>query len=121
VANAKTEVANATQDLKEARREVRTSWQENWVSFKRDNDKTISENERHIIDLRREVNDIDAPYRAKYTARIDNFERGNIDLRDRVNNCKDEGDVSWETFKKDVKREADELDASRKDIIIKNS
>jgi hypothetical protein len=121
VENAKVEVANATQDLKEAKREMRTGWQEDWLNFKRDNDKVIAENERHIIDFRKEVSDIDAPYRAKYSVRIDAFEQRNNDLRDRVNNCKDEGDVSWEAFKKDVKRETDDLNATRKDITIKNS
>ena len=121
VENAKENVAIANQDLKGAKREVRAQWQEAWLNFKRDNDKEIADNERNIIELRKEVNGVDSRYRAKYNVRIDEFERRNNELRDRVNNYKDAGDEKWEEFKKDMKRDMDDLNASRKNIIIKNN
>ncbi len=120
VVEAKESVANANQDLKEAAREVRAQWQENWLTFKRDNDKDIAANERRIIELRKEVNDVDARYRATYSARIDELERGNNELRDRVNNCRDEGDARWEEFKKDTKRNMDDLKSLLSNLTIKN-
>jgi len=121
VENAKEKVADANQDLKEAKREARTEWQEAWLKFKRDNDKDVAENERRIIELRKEVNDVDARDRAKYTIRVDELERRNNDFRDRVNNTKDEGDVRWEEFKKDMKHDMDDLKSSLKTITIKNN
>jgi uncharacterized protein involved in exopolysaccharide biosynthesis len=108
------------QDLKEARREVRAEWQENWLKFKRDNDKAIADNERRIIDLRKEVSGIDTRYRAKYNVRIDELEKKNNELRDRVNNYKDDGDESWEKFKKGMEHDLDDLKSSLKNTAIKN-
>lgn len=121
VKDAKNEVAEANQDLKEATREVRAQWQEDWLKFKRDSDEEIAINERRIIQLRKEVNDIDTRYRAKYTTLIDDIERRNNERRDRVNNYKDEGDERWEQFKKDMQRETDDLKSSLGSITIKNS
>jgi hypothetical protein len=120
VENAKEKVADAKQDLKEARREVRAEWQENWLKFRRDNDKEIADNERRIIDLRKEVSGIDTRYRAKYNVRIDELEKRNNELRDRVNNYKDEGDESWEKFKKGMEHDLDGLKSSLKNTTIKN-
>lgn len=117
---ARDNVVDANQNLKEAKREARAEWQEDWLKIKRDNDKEIADNERRIIDLRKEVNDIDMRYRAKYTTRIDELETKNNQLRDRVDNAKDEGDIAWVQFKKDTKQDLADLKVSLKDITIKN-
>lgn len=121
VENAQEKVSNANQDLKEAKREARAEWQDAWLKFKRDNDKDVADNERRIIELRKDVTKVDARYRGNYNTRIDELERRNNGLRDRVNNAKDEGDANWEEFKKDIKRNMDELKSSLKSITIKNS
>lgn len=121
VENAKEKVADANQDLKEAKREVRAEWQENWLKFKRDNDQDIAANERRFLDLRKEVNDVDTRYRAKYNTRIDELERRNNELRDRIINYKDDGDPRWEEFKTEIKRDMDDLKSSVSNITIKNS
>ena len=121
VGNAKEKVASANQDLKEAKREARSEWQEAWLKFKRDNDSDIADNERRIMELRKEVSKVNTRYRANYTVRIDTLELRNNELRDRVNNYKDEGDAKWQEFKNDSKRDMDELKSSLKKITIKNS
>ena len=121
VENAKEKVATANQDLKEARRDAGTEWQEDWLKLKRDNDQEIAGNERRIIEIRKDVNTVDAPYRAKYNTRIDEFERRNNELRDRVNNYKNVGDEKWVEFKKDIKRDMDDLKSSLKNFTIKNN
>ncbi len=121
VENAKEKIADANQDLKEAKREARAEWQENWLKFKRDNDEEIASNERRILELRKDVKDVDARYRGKYNTRIDELEHRNNDLRDRVNNYKDAGDERWEEFKKDMKRDMDDLRSSLKNVTIKNN
>lgn len=121
VDSAKEKVATANQDLKEARRDAGTEWQEDWLKLKRDNDQEIAGNERRIIEIRKDVNTVDAPYRAKYNTRIDEFERRNNELRDRVNNYKNVGDEKWVEFKKDIKRDMDDLKSSLKNITIKNN
>ena len=121
VENAKDKVADANQDLKEAKREARAEWQEDWLKFKRGNDKDIADNERRIIELRKEVNSVNTRNKAKYSPRLDDLERRNNELRDRVNNYKDEGDAKWGEFKKEVKRDMEDLASSLKHITIKNS
>jgi len=120
VADAKDKVAAATQDLKEARRDAGAVWQEAWLKFKRDNDEIIAANERRILELRKEVTAVDARFRATYTARINEFETRNNELRDRVNNVKDEGNARWETFKSDTKHDLEDLTSSLKSITIRN-
>jgi len=121
VENAKENVIDATQDLKEATREARTEWQEAWVKFKGDYDKEIAGNERRIIDLRKEVKAIDMRYRDQYTVLIDKLESRNNDLRLRVNNITDEGDAKWEDFTKAMKRDMDDVKLSLKNITVKNN
>lgn len=121
VENAREKVADARQDLKEAKREARTEWQQDWVNVKRDNDKDIADNERRNIDLRKDVKGVHKRYRARYNVRIDDCERRNNELRDRVNNYKDEGDERWVEFKKDLKRDMDDLKSSLKKITVKNN
>jgi hypothetical protein len=121
VENAKESVIDATQDLKEAKREARTEWQEAWVKFKGDFDKEIAGNERRIIDLRKEVNAIDMRYRDRYTVLIDKLESRNNDLRLRVNNITDEGDAKWEEFTKAMERDMDDVKLSLKNITVKNN
>jgi vacuolar-type H+-ATPase subunit H len=120
VENARDKVTDAKQDLKEAKREARTEWQEDWLKFKSGYDKDIADNERRNIELRKEVNEVHKRYRARYNVRIDEFERRNNELRDRVNNYKDEGDGNWVEFKRDMKRDMDELKSSLKTINVKN-
>jgi len=112
------DVANANQDLKDARREVRADWQEEWLAFKRTNDMAIAENERRFIELRSKAIDVDLTSRAAYTGRIDACERRNNDIRDRVNNYKDEGVAEWQIFKKAIGRDIDDLNMSCQNIMI---
>jgi hypothetical protein len=121
VAAARTDVATANQDLKEAKREVRALWQEDWLKFKRDYDVDIAANERRFIELKEEVNGLDVRYRNQYRIRINELEPRNNELRERVNNAKDEGDAKWEEFKKSARRDMDELKVSLKSITIRNS
>jgi len=112
-------VANVNQGLKGATRAVRPAWQEAWLTFKRDNDTDIADNERRITALRKEVGKANSRFRASYNMRIDELERRNNKLRDRVNNCKDEGDAKWVAFKHGAKRDMDGLKSLLKKTTIK--
>lgn len=120
VETAKEKLAEAKQDLKEASRDARADWQEAWLTVKRDYDKEVAINERRIIDLRKEVATIDMRYRSTYNIRIDDLERRNTELRERLNHYNNQGDQQWEEFKTGLKREMDDLQSSLKNITIKN-
>jgi cell division septation protein DedD len=120
VADAKEKVGEATEDLQSAQRDERSEWKQSWLSFKNDFDKDLTDNEAGIAARRAEVEKIDAGNRSRYNASLDDAERKNNELRDRVNNYKDEGDAKWELFKTDTRRELDDLKATIKDISIKN-
>ena len=120
LSDAKENVSEATQDLQDATHEARAEWKESWVSYKNDFDKELADNETSIAALRSEVAAIDASYRSKYNESIDQAERKDNELKDRVNNYQDEGDAKWELFKTDTSRELDELQATLKNITITN-
>lgn len=120
VLDAKENMAEATQDLHDATQEARAEWKASWVSFKNDFDKDLADNEASIATLRAEVAGIDGSYQSKYNEIIDEAERKNNELKDRVNNYKDEGDAKWELFKTDATRDLDDLKAAIKNISITN-
>jgi hypothetical protein len=113
--------ANATQDLKKATREVRPGWQEAWLKFKRENDTDIAENELRINELRKQVGKANTGFRASYNVRIDELERRNNELRNRIDNYRDQGDAKWAAFKNGSKRDMDNLKSLLKKTTIKNS
>jgi hypothetical protein len=92
-----------------------------WLEFKRENDTDIAENERRIIELRKQVGKANTCFRASYNARIYELERRNNELRDRTNNYRDEGDVKWAAFKRGCKRDMHNLKSLLKKTTIKNS
>lgn len=120
VSDAKAKVADADQDLKTATQDERAEWKQSWLSYKDDVDKDMADNATSIATLRAEVAKIDKRYQANYKQSLDEAERKNNELKDRVNNYKDEGDAKWELFKTDTKRELDELTATIKNISIKS-
>jgi hypothetical protein len=120
VSEAKENVADATQDLKQATDEARADWKQNWLSYKSDVDKGVADNETSIAALRTEVAKLDTSYQAKYTARLDDAERKNHELKNRVTDYQDEGDAKWELFKTDTTRELGELKTTIKSIFVTN-
>lgn len=120
VADARESVAEANQDLNEASRDARTDWQEDWLGFKREINEDVSKNERRIMELRSEVAQIDTQYQDEYNVMINDAERRNYELRDRVNNYYNEGDQKWMVFKTDVRQDFDDLETSIRNIMVKN-
>ena len=121
VASARDNVAAANQDLNEASRDARVAWQEDWVKFKGEINEDLSKNERRILDLRAEVAKLDTQYQEQYTTRINDAERRNVELRDRVNNYQDQGDEKWAVFKTDVRQDFDDLEVTIRNIDVRNS
>jgi predicted nucleic acid-binding Zn-ribbon protein len=111
----------ARQEMKVAATPARPEWLENWRKFKQENDRDVVSNQRRIDDLRKEVGALDSVHRGTYNDRIGECERRNNDLRDRVNNCRDEGDAKWGEFKKKVKQDMDDLNSSLKNFTVRNN
>jgi len=117
---AREEVAEATHELNVATQEARADWLENWATFKRETDERMTAIDRRISELRLEVARVDVRYQDEYNKRIDDVERMNNELRARVSDYKDEGDVKWEAFKAEVARDLDALDTAVKNIVVDN-
>lgn len=114
------DVASLNQGGREASKEVRPAWQEAYRKFKRQNDIDIAENERRIIELRKNVGNASMRFRTSYTLRIDELERRNNELRDRTDNYRGQGDAKWAAFMYSSKRDMDKLKSLLKKTIIKN-
>jgi hypothetical protein len=114
----KQDVVEATQELNEAQRAARAEWQQDYISFKRDVTAKVAANEQLILERRSEVARLAENAQEQYDDMLDDVEHKNYELRDRVNNAMDEGDVAWGQFKKDVTQAFDDLEASIKSINV---
>lgn len=115
VEDAKENVEQANQELKDARVEYEKEWQQ----FNTDAELKINANEKKIADFKALIKTASGKSKAKYEKEVIELEQKNIELRKRIREYKYEGKDSWETFKKDFNDGLDYIGNTLNDIFTK--
>jgi len=115
VENAKENVRQANQDLKDAQAEYLKEWQQ----FKNDVELKISANEKSINEFKEEIKRASPTFKAKYEKEVVVLEQKNIELKKKITEYKYEGKDKWEEFKRDVNKDMDIVGNAIKDLFTK--
>ncbi len=112
VQNAKGNVGDAKQELKDARTEYLVEWQ----TFKRESELAIAANEKRIDAFKEKMETAGAKSKAKYSKDVAALEQRNRDLKKKLEDYKDEGQSKWEEFKVNFKHDMDGIGKTMTDI-----
>ena len=115
VENAKENVRQANQDLKDAQAEYLKEWQQ----FKNDVELKISANETSINEFKEEIKRASPTFKAKYEKEVVVLEQKNIELKKKITEYKYEGKDKWEEFKRDFNKDMDIVGNAIKDLFTK--
>ncbi len=117
----KQEITEPNQNLKDTRNDPQAEYQQTVANFAREANNGIAENERRILDLRKQASDIDARYNAGYYGQLDKLERRNKELAERVKNFEDSDEEErWSQFRDDVKRDLADLTSDLEEFALAN-
>jgi chromosome segregation ATPase len=112
VEDAQEKVQDAKEDLKDAKRELNAEY----PAYRTDTEKRIADNEKRIAELKETINKPGKkPLDDARAKRVDELERKNAELRSRLYGYEQERS-DWESFKRELNHDMDELDASIKDV-----
>ena len=115
VEDAKENVNQANQELKEAQAEYDREWQQ----FKTDAEFKIDANQKRIDELKLEIKTASKKFKAKYEKEIIADEQKNIELRKKIADYKYEGKDKWAEFKLEFNRDVEIVGKSLSDIFTK--
>ncbi len=116
VEEAKSEVAEANQDLKEAKEEYITEIE----AYKKETADKITANEVSIAEFNARVATEKKDAQVEYKQRIAELEMKNTDMKKKMDEYQQDGKENWEKFKTEFNRDMDELGKSFKDFTVKN-
>lgn len=108
---AKENVINANENLKD----TKISNANEWLEFKTESLKKISDNDNKIADLKVQMNKPGKTFDGLYRTRIEKLEAKNKELKSKINNY-DGNETGWTTFKNDFNRDMDEMGKNIKDL-----
>ncbi len=113
---ARKDVAEAKQDLKEARIDSAADFQK----FKKDAETIIAENKTKISDLKIKKIDGSKEDKQKYDKKIAALEKRNNELRKKIETCDSTKTSMWTSFKQEFNHDMNELGLAIKDIGVDN-
>ena len=115
VEDAKENVKQANQELKEAQAEYEKEWQQ----FRYDAEVKIRANEKSIDELKTEILIASSKFKAKYEKEVVVLEQKNIELKKKISEYKYEGKDKWEEFKREFNHDMDIIGKTLKDLFTK--
>lgn len=110
------DLRDAKKDLDEAQREYTIKYND----FKREMDNKITENDKAIAALKADVRERNAEAKANWNTAVNDLERKNQSLKDRINDYKVDGNANWEEFKREFNHDMDRLGEALKDMTQNN-
>ena len=116
VQNAKENVGDAKQELKNAQSAYLAEWQ----TFKRESELAIAANEKRIDAFKEKMEKAGPKVKAKYDKEVAALEQKNKDLKKKLEDYKDEGQSKWEEFKTNFKHDMDGIGKTMTDLFKDN-
>ena len=89
-------------------------------NYRKETAKKIATNNQSITEFKARVNHDKKFARADYNKKIADLEQKNHDMKKRMDDYKANGKENWETFKRELNHDMDELGKSFKDFTVKN-
>ncbi len=113
---ARKDVAEAKQDLKEARIDSAANFQK----FKKEAEASITEKKIKIAELKAKKMSENSEDKKKYDKKIASLEKKNDDLRKKLETCDATKTDNWTSFKEEFYHDMNELGQAIKDIGVNN-
>ena len=110
------DLRDAKKDLDEAQREYTIKYND----FKREMDNKITENDKAIAALKADVRERNAEAKVNWNTAVNDLERKNQSLKDRINDYKADGNANWDEFKREFNHDMDRLGEALKDMTQNN-
>jgi Tfp pilus assembly protein PilX len=117
VDSAKVAVAEAEEDLDDARRAATA---EEWQAFKDSTNAKIDENNAEIAKLKLKIKKTGKDIDKAYQRNIDTIEQRNKNLKTKMDSYKNDVNSDWKSFKREFNHDMDELGESLKDFTVDN-
>ncbi|MFL5754032.1 MAG: hypothetical protein ACJ76F_11540 [Bacteroidia bacterium] len=118
VEKAEEKVEDAKMDLTQAQIDARNENFKAWQKFRNESEDRIRENEKMIGEQKAKLKNTNN--KAGNDPRLDEMERKNSELRQKIYNYDNADDSKWEEFKREFNHDMDELGKSLKDFTVDN-
>lgn len=112
---AKSNVVDAKANLNETRQDSVAEYQ----AFKKTSEERINANEKSIADFKAKIAKDKKEAKAQDEKQLATFEQKNNDLKMKLENYKDEGQLKWLTFKNEFNHNMDQLGKALKNFTVK--
>jgi hypothetical protein len=116
VENAQDKVIEANQDLDQANREYLADIE----NYRIETANRIAANDESIAEFKTRMEHQKKAVKADYRKKIAELEEKNKEMKQRMDNYKEEGKEKWQIFKTEFSHDMDELGKAFKDLTIKN-
>ncbi len=117
VKNAKEDIGKAEQELKETQAGYLAEWQ----TFKSEYDSTIEANIKRIDAFKEKMDNAGPEVKAKHNKEVAVLEQKNNDLKMKLAEYKDDGQIKWEEFKTNFKKDIDGIGKTMDDLFKDNT
>lgn len=105
-----------TTEMAENVERPKTTYMKEFDTFRQEWEAQIDENERKIDELEEEMQKMKKEVKTEYKEKIATLKQKNKDLKDRIDTYKGETNEQWEAFKREFKRDMDELGTSLRNL-----
>ncbi|MBP9689898.1 MAG: hypothetical protein KBE91_09825 [Bacteroidia bacterium] len=117
VDTSKENVEQAKQDLEKAKADYEIQYN----AFMAESNEKITANEKLIIDLKKYTKNKKKETKIAYEKSIADLETRNQQMKDKMNNYKDEGKDKWDAFKLEFNHDMDNLGSAINDLSKNNT
>jgi predicted HicB family RNase H-like nuclease len=112
VEGAKENFEGVKQDLKDAK----TAYLEEWQAFKKEAEKKISANQMRIDAFKTKMEKTGAKVKGKYDNEVAILEQKNQNLKNKLDEYKDDGQSKWKEFKTNFNKDMDAIGKTMTDL-----